>query len=341
MPFKWMRLKGAGAAIAIVIVLILIVVAAVLALKWEELFVPPSQIMDKARENISNVKSGRFAGTLEFDVAGQTGKVSVDSEGDLNKSKEGDFKASLDITANIMGMSGSGNLEVMAVGENAYLKVNEVNLPPMPQLQQAATMINAMKGQWWKSSRSTLFKQPPEQQAQSAKVKELEDLIKNTKFYKEVQKLGTEDVDGVSCYHYKIIPDPKALVNFISELSKLAPEGEKAGPTPEELAKAEKVLTDASKNMNIEVWVGKKDKYFHRFLFALKDYEAKPEPPAQGPSVKINNISIDLKMSKLNESVNLEEPKDAKDLSGMGMPGGMGTPPPAPPMPGIPGAPGQ
>lgn len=338
MPFKKMRLKGAGAAVAIVIVLILIVVAVILALKWEELFVKPEQIMDKARDNMSSVKSGHFTGTLEFDVAGQTGKLSVDSDVDTSKRKDGDFKANLDLNANVMGFSGSGKIEVMAVGDNAYFKVDDVNLPAAPQFQQASAMVNMMKGQWWKSSRSTMFKQSPEQ---PAKVEEVQKLLKNTKFYKEVEKVGTENVDGVSCYHYKLTPDPKTLVNFISEISKLTPEGAKAGPTPEDLAKAEKAITDASKNMNIEVWVGKKDKYFHRFLFAIKNYEVKPEASAKGPSVKINNISIDLKMSKLNEPAAFEEPKDAKDISGMGMPGvGTPPPPPAPPL-APPGAPGQ
>ncbi|MCL5773976.1 MAG: hypothetical protein M1536_06305, partial [Firmicutes bacterium] len=247
MPFKKTRLKGAGAVVAIVVILILIVIAAVLALKWEELFVSPSQIMDKARDNMSTVKSGHFAGTLNFDVASQTGKLSFDSDVDLNKRKDGDFSTKLDLTANVMGMSVSGKGELMAVGDNAYFKVDDVALPAGPQFQQASTMVNMMKGQWWKSSRTTMFKQPPESQAVVEKV---QGLIKNTRFYSEVQKLGVDEVDGVSCYHYKLTPDPKALVNFVAEISKLAPESQKTGPTPEELAKAEKTLTDASKNMN-------------------------------------------------------------------------------------------
>ncbi|MDP9134908.1 MAG: hypothetical protein M3N56_08785, partial [Actinomycetota bacterium] len=131
---------------------------------------------------------------------------------------------------------------------------------------------------------------------------------------------------------------PKLLDDVNGALERIRSLGvQGASQLPDQLTEAErKQVTDAIKDLNVEIHTGADDRILRRMLIAMN---------VQGPAAaEAADLRLDLQLLELNEDQDIEAPENAKpfeelvqklqslglgDLGGLGALGGkMGSPPP-------------
>lgn len=243
-------------------------------------------------------KVSDFSDTPEFGLTmklsgmfDNTRKDTPKSETSLTFSLDGET-GNLLIGKNVLG------LDVKTVEKTVFF----FRLRDIPDL--GAFDLSTFKDQWIKFDLKELESQygwkveqldKPLSAEQEAKAQEI---VKETKALLITQKLGTETLDGFETFHYAYEIDKDQLVEMIVRLS--AVQGDLA--SEKEVQQLKEIMKDLGP-MTGELWIDTSSWYLRRMTLEMSVDDNSDEYEG--------TVSLDIKMAKFNEPVDVVLPTDA------------------------------
>jgi len=337
--------KSRGFLIKIIgglVIIIFVSTGIVLATRvWDPLWNPfrpaPKEIIEEMTSQMNKLKT--VHSRTKFTLIGQedTKKVfqfSFDSENDSDKSdpqnmkSAGDFYISLGFEGGSVALTG----ETKNIGEDFYLKLT--SLPSLPSeltsfLQIMGINFEELKNQWIKiDSKSFQEKQTEVQQEIIEKIKRL---IPNKKFYFVKKELPDKKIGDIKTYHYLVALDKKEFKALTLEVAQIYIDTvfekiretfpKEFRPSLEETEKEKQsALSEMEKSINEffvkigdlegEIWIGKKDYLLYKIKGEKEIDLSKFKESIQG---KIS-IKLNIDFSNFNQSLQIEAPKEYKNL---------------------------
>jgi len=252
----------------------------------------PERVLSQMLEK--NVESVHFEGETEIGrkVLGVGTTVAVGLNGNLDIKNEAMplLETALNLKAGQGGINVLSNGELKLVGDKVYFKLSD-----LPDLSAFGLDFSKLEGQW-------IAQEVPGNQTKElteTQIKEINELTGKTKFFKEIKSIGTNNIQGVLTYHYKVKLSKDALYDYVVKTSEISAKN-LSGDEKEVLKKSiEQVV-----GMDVELWVGKKDKMLYKISLNGNFGSASGE-------IK---LKLALIFSKHNQKVEIAAPKDAKTL---------------------------
>jgi hypothetical protein len=194
---------------------------------------PAEEVVKEAMTNLSKIKSGSYELTMKGVAIGapEATPKNVDFDGtvagvfDSTDAKVPKFTMKLDGNLSIDKAAAEVvGVELRLDKDNFY--ANIAKLPDLgPSIPKEAVAM--FMGKWWQIAvPAGTFDQLAELQEEDetklpADVKAMKDLVKNTKFFKDLKYVSAESVDGTNCFHYTGTLDKDAVKTFVVEAGKI------------------------------------------------------------------------------------------------------------------------
>jgi hypothetical protein len=291
-----------------VLIALFVVLGAGIALAsriWDPLWSPfrpsPEEVLQGMFENMKKISSAH----TEADFNMEAGEASMGSisfklidDSDSSNPKDPKSKGSMNLTLGMQGMQFSADLSYVLTGNDFYLKLDKI--PAIPMLPIDTSIL---KGKWIRI---------PGYPLDSEKMVGILDIVENFSagdivFIKE--ELKDEKVGDKLAYHYIVGLKENKLKDLLTQLIGLSPLGSYSGT---DMTDVEEIAAKLG-NLEMEYWIGKKDKMLYRSMFDAK-------MTRDGEAVGFN---LDMALSGFNEPVIVTAPSDyveAEDLQEMLMP---------------------
>lgn len=292
-----------------VLLAVLIVGGTVLATKawdpiWSPLRMKPESVVAKMVEKMKTIKT--LGADINLAIENQDKNSLLISLKMNRNQKEDPIRQSLGFIASIKQKNDSISLsgESIVVGENGYIRINEVPLI-------LASFLGSMQNQWFR------YNQDEETNESNKKsFAQLQEIFKNSQWYIIEKELKDEKVNNITTYHYLVSVNRSAIEKALAEYIKQSQEDIKNHPSFgeinfEDLSSSilEKTF-DQIGEIKAEIWIGKKD-YYLRKVQMQKTFNAQS---LNIPTDDVLNLSAEIIFSEFNQEFNIEEPKEFKDL---------------------------
>lgn len=193
-------------------------------------------------------------------------------------------------------------LDTKTIGDDAFFKVRE--LPDLGMFD-VSTFLN----QWYKldyeglsAAAGTPYVPSTSSDLTEAQKQRVMDILVNSNIFKFAEKIGNEEIDGKTAYHYRYTIDEVALLNTIKALAK------EMGNETEITAAQEQEFLEWIDVAGGEIWLAKKDLAPLKMTFELAMRSISGAPVT-------GRLSLSLKFNKYNEEVTIEAPYPFKNLS--------------------------
>ncbi|MCK5084306.1 MAG: hypothetical protein KAQ64_01490 [Candidatus Pacebacteria bacterium] len=238
----------------------------------------PEQVIESSRKAMKNIKTVKFDAEMEVNasVMAENQNIPIDvsstvnlvlagyaDETDLDNIKT---RFNLDLEMDIFSEGGSEdvslNMDYITIGEDdLYYRLNDYDLGIMGMM--LGHELNNYKNKW------VMAELPNKRDFDSADIssslspKEIDEIYGRYKLLKFEKDIGDEKLENVEVYHYKVKLDSAGLANLIEELQSRTEEN---GYGIEHLKNEEKeeLLDEIFENIEIELWIGKKDKFLRQ-----------------------------------------------------------------------------
>lgn len=282
---------------ALITIIVIAVIAIAAALAYQAIFLSPERVTKTALEKMFAVKSYHQSGILL--LAGKVkgidlnAKADIESDSDLTDKKSPKVSGAVNIALAAQGLQLMFSSEFKKVNENAYLRL--VQIPELFKNTKIPFDISKYKELWIRIPLDK-YKNTKNMDPQ-AMMAEVEKWAKEEKIFSKIEKLKTENINGNSCRHYMCVLNKEALLNLFKRLDKIS------GKNTDE-----KTFTEASqelnkiKDINIELWVAKKDMMLNKIKIA----EVEIRPMNLDNSVKISFEGV---YSKYDVPVSVQPPE--------------------------------
>lgn len=265
---------------------------------------------------------------IEFKKAEQTGKfdASVNFAGVVDQSNLQEPKLNIDFNVQVAVegaiLKGAGQMKSLDQ-DTIYLKITE--LPSIPFLP-----LGDIKNQWLKIDMGRIKEIESPKPVINVQIlkKEVEQIMKDKEIFKIEKNFGKEQIEKEKMQHYLTSMKKDSVKTLIPEFAKLM----KKYQTEMTQAEYEKNMNEFLKKFDenfdnvwtkispieFNVWIDQKD-YLRRIKFEKKldsNQLTAQSILKDEPQEKINslNLSIDIKFSEFNKPVEIEAPKEYKDI---------------------------
>lgn len=300
----------------------------------------PERVLAQAFQNASSVRSLAWKfeanfnitsspSALAFPLGGTTGAsaatFAISGSGSVDSATGQDRKGAGSVQLSyIQGQQKmTVAIEARSIGKVSYVKLTEV-----PNL--GIIDLAPIKDQWLKLDPVELAKDfmlageipdlgetglTPEQVAQVSAA------LKETQPIQVVERLAKEDVGAETSYHYRAVLVPGKLKDFLLKVVPIVTKKSITSSEAQELDDAFQKNAAELEQINVELWVGTKDKLVHQVRVSA--------PAREHEGEKIGEFKVTLTLSDFNKPVQIEAPAEAISLqdfigSFMGLPpGGM------------------
>jgi hypothetical protein len=203
-------------------------------------------------------------------------------------------------------MSGSGSAELRLNTKALYFNVADITFTGQ---EQVIASYKAYFAKWWKYTLSEDIKAEfvnmvpkiSEDKDISPEQKQINALLESTVFFPQPTFVGTESVGGEQSYHYTVVLDKKAAVNFYVESSKI----NGTVMTEDEIASLNTIW--AGINITGDIYVGTVSGTLNKANINVKLNKV-------GDTETTGTLSFGMVLSGVNGVVTLEEPKDAVEF---------------------------
>ncbi|MCX6718295.1 MAG: hypothetical protein NTY81_01680 [Candidatus Staskawiczbacteria bacterium] len=293
----------------------------------------PQTVINNMMTNMKDVKSSHTAMQIEISAANNgasQGKLTLnaDSETDMTDAKnikaDGSFKINLAIPGSVSPLVADVNIAI--VGSAFYIRVNEITIPA--SYTSPGLDVSKIKGKWFKVDQDSIKAlSQAEGSAQTATpnisqagasdlAKKIQDLIVSENMISVVKQLNDQTVSGQGAYHYSAVVKKEKLQDLITKIIVLAI-GENAGNSNLTAYKNiidgnVKTMTDSLGDINMEIWIGKKD-------YML--YQVKLDKTID---LGKNNMQLEVKLnitnSNFNKPISVQVPPNAQKLEEFALP---------------------
>lgn len=276
----------------------------------------PEVVLQEGMNKLAAATSYGYDVSLVGDLKGPAGQTpaavsfNVALKGGVDMKDSKDPKLNLDLKGTMNADADGGNGEIALKLNKDAIFLNLMSL----EGKGAVTIPEQLKTQyvakWW------TMPLPPAALAELAKAapggdaatmtedqKKMKALVDSTKFFKNVQFVGSENVAGEDSFHYTAELDKDALMAFIKQAAVL--QGSAAmSDTDQKDMQASLDLIDVSGDM----YVGKTSGVLNRAKGTLTIKSSAAKPSASG------TITFDATASDLNKPVTVDAPKDAQPI---------------------------
>jgi hypothetical protein len=272
-------------------------------------------VLQKGVAKLADVTSYTYNLGLKGDLKGPEGEAPASVNFDLNMKGNvelkdpKDPKFNLKVSGNMMADKDGGNAELEFRLNKAAMFLNLMKLEGQGAVTIPEEMKSQLIGKWWTLAiPETALEEMAKSMPQSGDAnltpeqKKIKALVEETKFFKNVQYKGTENVGGESSSHYTGDFDKAAFMDFVAKV------GEIQG----------KAMTDADKtqmkammdNMEFggDMYVAQNSGVLNKVKGSLtiKDSADKTSPSGV--------VTVELMLSDLNKSVVVEVPANAQTI---------------------------
>lgn len=333
-----------GSFIKIIIVLLevgLIAAGGVLASRvWDPVWSPfrpkPEKVILQAWNQIKSIKSHNFEAELsvlgkDIKSEGRSGNFNFDVKGSggVDFSDPKNFLS--DITASLAASAGdaSGNSYNLAIAGQEksiskilYLKLDQLDLGNLGAFfMMFGVDASKIKGRWFKfnleesaGSISSYAGVPVEQDQDKEKLKEsLAKIVKvllDKKVYDISQMPDNQGKDDLE-YRYvaslnrqRLSEASPEIYNVLKEMEQPGQQSEKM-PTLEEFQKSLNEFLDKAEGIKLEMFIGKKDGFFHK-VQSIKEFNLSKINPQMSGTLKID---LRIEQSGINKPVQVTAPE--------------------------------
>lgn len=328
--------------VGVVVILVVGIGVALGARIWDPLWNPfrpePEEVMEKMATKMKELKTIHSKVKIEFKMIDEKLKqemqisVSLNSDSDVTDPKNS--KVAINFGFEMTSFKIENLLlrgENKTIGDASYLKLDTIEIPSelAPLLMMLGIDLNKIQGQWIKLdkevSESLTGKasglEASEEEQQKLREKLLK-LFKEKKVYYVKEELPDQKIEGKKAYHYVLALNREKIKEVIPELFEIIAESSEEETLGGELGTAFMVggITESIDRflekiggIDIEVWIGKKDKLLYKAKIEKEIDASKLEKSAKGKMI----IKFNVEFSNFNEPITIEEPKnfiEAKDL---------------------------
>lgn len=293
-PFQVQKKKGKNLAIvALLLSLFIAIILIAVYFFGDRIFKKetPQEIINSSIEATSNVKSFSFAGNFDFDFANNedTTSLAMKFDGKLDRNNPDDIKGSLNIKPEIdvskEGGSESFSLDLSTMffdgtdEEAIYLKLNAIDLGTVGLMLGGTIAPYKNKWYFWDI---TEIKEEMEKDnsldVQREKVEKIKEIFKKYELLKFQENLGDTEINSKKVYHYQAKIDSEELLNCYLEVIKEVSEFDLNEIEKDEFEETKKeilaYLDEVLKNIEIEIWIGKKDRLIYQ-VYVHSAYDEK------------------------------------------------------------------
>lgn len=275
----------------------------------------PEVVLQEGMNKLADVTSYGFNVDLVGDLKGPEGappavvNFNVSLKGGVEMKDPKDPKLNLNIkgTMNADADGGSGELGFKLNKEAIFL--NLMSLDGKGSVTIPEELKKQYIGKWW------TMPLPPAALDEFAKAapggdaanmtedqKKMKALVEETKFFKNVKFVGSENVAGEDSFHYTGELDSVAFMTFVKKAAEMQ------GSTMSEADQTE--LKDSMSYIDVmgDMYVGKTSGVLNRMKGTLT---FKPNATKPSPNGK---VTFDATLSDLNKPVTVDAPKDAQPI---------------------------
>jgi len=285
----------------------------------------PEENLTQMRKNMAEVKTLKYKATASVEQTSKQQDSSQNKQGlsklmggastfenfDLNLSGQTAVNgyvnpdSKIDISVNPAGSDQKVNLNLRQIGDKAYIKLG--SLGPLQSSPIAAMFGSMIVGKWLElpQQMDTEQKEQQEDKLTEQQRQQVKKLIKDTKFLKFVEDVGTEQINGKETLHYKVELKAEEVKKFNNELEEIT------GKKQENEESFRKNL-EKLKGKQWDVWIGADDKMLYKL-------EAENLPSVDNEGQKKAEIDLNITFSDFNSEINVEKPENVqsiKDLMG-------------------------
>jgi len=316
------------------------------------------QIIKSSMQEMQKVKTYNYDGVIEFDVkSGEnlegfnldmelSGKADQTDISDIKSFSN--LKAIIDIFTEEGSQDISFDLDTVQIGQKkAYFRLNDFNLGAIGMIM--GPEVSSLKEKWYKLDLEEYLYQPytPSGDVTNVdmptydinKIMELYNKYELLKFEKDLGDVKLGDIDA---YHYKVKLDGIALANFYMDVmeemvAEINSEDkifyENFEELKEDIKKFDYVINDITDNINVEVWIGKEDKFIYKtkingefdkeFMEMIGDKiikrgdntEEKVNRDMENMGDSKMSFNMDISMRDFNKPVEIIEPEETENFT--------------------------
>jgi len=288
----------------------------------------PETVMNKAKEAISEIKSGRIEVTA--DAEGQNGEDDLVFDGGMDLSFDGRDKEDkkMDLHVQLSGdmqagekvLSGELDVNFVTVDKKYYVKLNELSSSD-ESLAQMQPLIDVYKSKWLRIAEDFIPEDlrglQEEDEAMKLKRKQLEDLFVETTLFDVVKEYGIEKYNGDNAYHYGVKPNIEGFKDYMVKAAII--DGREL--TEQEVEEAVKILSYIK---NAELYVDADDYYVLKTVLVFSGEALSEEADAN------LEVEIVIEGSNYNKPITVKAPEGAEDFNPLNLMMGFGGVPTAP-----------
>jgi len=337
-----------GLAVKIIIAAIVLAVVSVtvcLAARiWDPLWNPfrpnPERVVEKMFLKMKEVKSLRFESKMAVnaDIPGSSGRVFLKMSGGEDNRDPNNKKAfsNFEITFSSKDAGEARHkppirlrisIESKALGEDFYLKINEISLPSF--LEQTAEFdLSSLEKQWIKINQESvagLCRQFgaecdfPDENAQKSATARLEELFSESKIYVVKKELADEKINNQKMYHYYAVLNNEEVAKLFGEIMKLSAETQPGAESQSFLGQnlVSGMVEGMVKNflqevgeIGFDLWVGKKDNLLYKVSGAKEIDASRFESGTEG----LFTVNFEAVYSDFEKPLNIEPPAKPKPI---------------------------
>jgi len=311
-------------------------------LLWNPFAPSPETVVSKMFANMANINSSQTKTQIEVGVTDSNGepqgKLSIGLNGGSDLADASNAKVNMTLTTDFslpgsVGDVASANVDVVGLGSTLYFKLSNVSVPS--DYSSLDFDLSQMSGKWFKldqdsinilsqASSSNVPSIDASQIGSSVAVNKIRNILSTENLFSNYQQLSDEvgapsGLDQAT-YHYLATVSKDKLYDLLNKIIASAMPAESqdgSSPLAQNMAGAfVKTFTDAVGDINVEMWIGKKD----YLLYQVKINKAVDlNKISQGINMKVV-INFSEVNSDFNKPALIQEPKDAQKVEDILLP---------------------
>jgi len=297
--------------------------------EWNPFKLSPEEVLSEMTDKMEDLNSfhadvNLAVGGASFNLSGVQGNLDLGLDLSLDVDKEDienmKSKGNVDVSLKAEGISVTGSLGLIGIGNELYLKLDTI-----PNIGAYSLIFNQLKGQWIKIDQETLdglsnsyisTEGLSNMNEQKEMEKELIDLFTGRKFYEVKEELKSESISGEMTYHYLVSLDKEEIKMVIPEMIDII--GKYSEVSEGETEKAKEELPDMIDeffekmgDFDAEVWIGQKDYYLYKM-----EIDKEIDFSEFGNSAPDGTLSFSLGMvlSEFDKDFVIEPPQDYRNF---------------------------
>lgn len=275
----------------------------------------PEAALQQGISKLADVTSYTYAAKVKADLTGPAGEApqkiafNLNLDGNVEVKDSTDPRFNLKMSGNMMADSDGGSADLEFRLNKEAMFVNLLKLEGQGAVTIPAEMKAQLIGKWW------TLPIPPEALQEMAKSlpqggqanlteeqKKVKVLVEQTKFFKNVEFKGTENVGGEMSNHYTAVFDKDAFMGFVVKMAELQ------NQPMSEADQSQMKAGMANMEFNGHVYVGQNSGVLNK---VKGDLTFKDASNANSPS---GTVAMELMLSDLNKPVAVEVPAGAQPV---------------------------